>query len=145
MNHGGSIEKTSPKLRVAHSGNSVFVATGPQFDVGGRAARASSGGCTRNFFRKQADEEVSEVLAQKDKYPDWAIENWHVYPDPRARFADTDNPDFPPKPPDDPASYAMAPNPQKPGKAGVARSEGTGYLDLIAKWDKENRERRAKE
>jgi hypothetical protein len=106
---------------------------------------AQSGGCTRPFYRKKADEEVSEVLAQKDKYPEWQIDQWHVYPDPRARFADACDPDHPPKPPDDPASYAMSPNPQKPGKAGVARTEGTAYLELIARWDKENRERRARD
>src|SRR5205823_6426988 len=103
------------------------------------------GGCTRPFYRKKADKEVGEVLAQKDKYPFWAIKNWHVYPDPLARFADPSNPDCPPKPPDDPAAYDLSPNPQKPGKAGVARIEGTGYLELIARWDRENRERAAKE
>jgi len=40
-------------------------------------------GCSRSFYRKQADKEVGEVLADKDKYQDWKIENWHVYPDPR--------------------------------------------------------------
>src|SRR6516162_4209879 len=82
---------------------------------------ADAAGCSRSFYRKRADEEVAEVLAQKDKYPAWAIENWHVYADPRARFADPSDPDHPPKPPDDPAAYYMSPNPQKPGKAGVAR------------------------
>src|SRR5208282_5134386 len=100
-------------------------------------------GCTRSFYRKRTDEEVSEVLAQKDKYPDWAIENWHIYADPRARFAESGDPDRPAKPPDDPAAYCMSPNPQKPGKAGVARIEGNGYLELIAKWDQENRARQA--
>lgn len=103
-----------------------------------------TGGCTRSYYRKAADEEVSEVLAQKDKFPAWQIENWHVYADPRARFADNSNPDRPPMPPDDPASYDMAPNPQRPGKAGVARIEGNGYLELMTQWDKENREKRAK-
>ena len=100
-------------------------------------------GCSRSFYRKQADKEVSEVLADKDRYQDWKIENWHVYPDPRARFADPTDPDHPPKPPDDPAAYDLAPNPQKPGKSGIQRIEGTGYLDLIAKWDRENREKQA--
>src|SRR6266404_1508949 len=104
-----------------------------------------STGCTRRFFRNRADEEVSEVLAQKDKYPEWGIENWHIYADPRARFADNSDPDHPPKPPDDPAAYDLSPNPQKPGKAGVARIEGTGYLELIAQWDQENRARLAEE
>src|SRR5437899_1621015 len=100
-------------------------------------------GCTRHFFRERADKEVSAVLAEKDKYPDWAIEQFHVYSDPHARFADPTNPDRPPMPPDDPAAYDLSPNPQKPGHAGIARVEGTGYLDLIAQWDRENREKLA--
>src|SRR5580692_110166 len=57
---------------------------------------ADVAGCSRRWARKQADEEVSEILAQKDKYPAWKIDNWHVYPDSRARFADTGDPDHPP-------------------------------------------------
>ena len=103
-----------------------------------------AGGCTRNYFRQDTDKEVSEVLAQKDKFPAWQIDNWHIYADPRARFADNSDPDHPPKPPDDPAAYDMSPNPQRAGKAGVERIEGSGYLELMAQWDKENRARRAK-
>lgn len=104
-----------------------------------------STGCSRPFFRNRADDEASQILAQKDKYPAWKIDNWHVYPDPRARFADPSNPDHPPKPPDDPAAYDLSPNPQKAKKVGVARIEGSGYLELIAQWDRENRERQAQE
>src|SRR5437764_15047870 len=100
-----------------------------------------SAGCTRHFFRNRADEEVVEVLTEKDQYENARIENFHVYPNERARFADPSDPDHPPKPPDDPAAYDLSPNPQKPGKGGVARIEGTGYLELIALWDRENRER----
>ncbi len=101
-------------------------------------------GCSRHFYREQADKEVSEILANKDRYPDWKIENWWVYPHPLARFADPTNPDRPPRPPDDPAAYAMSPNPQHTPKAGIERVEGQGYLELIAQWDRENRERRAR-
>src|SRR5262249_48007260 len=99
-------------------------------------------GCTRCFFRNRADEEVSAVLTEKDKYPDWKIEQMHVYPDPRARFADPNCPDRPPMPPDDPAAWDLAPHPQKPGKAATGDVEGTGYFDLLAIWDKENRAER---
>src|SRR4051812_13821250 len=71
----------------------------------GVALMMGTGACTRVYYRKQADKEVSEILADKDKYPFWKIDNFHVYPDPRARFADPSNPDRPPKPPDDPAAY----------------------------------------
>jgi hypothetical protein len=96
-------------------------------------------GCTRRFYRHQADHEVESVLGEKDVYPAWSIEQFHVYPDPRARFADPTNPDRPPKPPDDPAAQCLSPNPQKPGKAGVGKWEGTGYLTLLADWDAVNR------
>jgi hypothetical protein len=100
---------------------------------------ASVTGCTRRFFRNRADQEVSEVLAQKDRYPAWQIEQFHVYPDSRARFADPTNPDRPPMPPDDPAAYDLSPVTQKPGKPGIARVEGEGYLQLLDAWNAENR------
>jgi hypothetical protein len=104
------------------------------------AATFSSGvsGC-RQFARHSADKEVAEVLGEKDRNPDWKIENYHIYADPRARFADPTNPDRPPMPPDDPAAFCSSPNPQKPKHVGVARVEGTGYLELLKAWDNENR------
>src|SRR6516165_4143096 len=96
-------------------------------------------GCSRRFFRKQADREVLGLLTEKDKDPRWKIEFLHVYPDPRSRFADWTNPDRPPMPPDDVAAKTLSPNPQKPGHKGVAYIEGTGYLQVLERWDQENR------
>jgi hypothetical protein len=96
-------------------------------------------GCTRRFFRERADRDIGNLLTEKNVFEPWKIEDWHVYPDGRARFADPTNPDRPPMPPDDPAARALSPNPQRPGKAGVALIEGTGYLDLLAAWDSMNR------
>jgi outer membrane protein TolC len=98
-------------------------------------------GCGRRFFRKQVDTEVGAVLAEKDRFPFWKIENYHVYPDPRARFADPSNPDRPPMPPDDPAARQLAPTPQKPGKAGIAAVEGLGYIQMLEAYNAENRAR----
>jgi hypothetical protein len=103
------------------------------------------GGCTRRFFRTRTDQEVEGLFKQKDKYDDWKIEQMHVYPDPRARFADWTNPDRPPKPPDDPAAYDLSPNPQKGKLVGIKYIEGENYLDLMARWDMENRKRKAEE
>ena len=86
-------------------------------------AGLSLSGCTRRFYRTRADMEVDDILTEKDQFADWQIEQYHVYPDPRARFADPTNPDCPPMPPDDPASAEMAPNPQKPRHAGVGLIE----------------------
>src|SRR5262245_27611446 len=96
-------------------------------------------GCTRRFFREQSDIDVEGLLAEKNQNDNWAIENWHVYADPRSRFADPTNPDRPPMPPDDPAARALSPNPQRPRRAGVAMIGGTGYLDLLGAWDTMNR------
>ena len=43
-----------------------------------------SAGCTRVYYRRQADNEVADILKEKDQYPRWKIEQMHVYPDPRA-------------------------------------------------------------
>jgi hypothetical protein len=96
-------------------------------------------GCTRQFYRKFADRQVDGILKDKDQYEQWAIEQYHVYPDPRARFADPTRPDRPPMPPDDPAARSLSPNPQKPGHPGIAYIEGNLYLDVIAEWDAQNR------
>src|SRR5262249_55236763 len=101
-------------------------------------------GCTRNFYRRAADKEVNDILAEKDQYEAWKIEQWHVYPDPRARFADPTNPNRPPMPPDDPAAYKLAPHPPHPGHAGVGNIQGTGYLAVLDAWDAQNRADRAR-
>jgi hypothetical protein len=104
------------------------------------------GGCTRRFYRHKADDQVDEILCEKDKYPDWKIDQYYVYPDPRARFADWTSPDRPPMPPDDPAAYDLSPRPQRPpSHAGIQYIEGTGYLDLMKQWDTENRAKIEKE
>lgn len=104
-------------------------------------------GCTRRFYRESADREVHDILAEKDKDERWKIEQFHVYADKRARFADTTNPDRPPMPPDDEGAWKNSPHPQKPGHhAGVGTVWGTGYLEIIKAWDAENRaERKAAE
>lgn len=96
-------------------------------------------GCTRKFWRNQADREVDAVLSSKNCYDPWRIEQYRLPPDPRARFADPNNVDRPPMPPDDPAAKCLSPNPQKPGKAGIDNPEGIGYLELMSAWDVENR------
>jgi hypothetical protein len=97
-------------------------------------------GCTRHDFRERADRDVEGVITQKNIFPQWQLKNWHVYPDPRSRFADNTNPDRPPYPPDDFATRLVSPNPQRPTKkSGVGREDGTGYIPLLAQWDAENR------
>lgn len=97
------------------------------------------GGCSREQFRQRADLDVEGVISQKNLFPDWKVENWHVYPDSRARFADPSCPDYPPYPPDDYAAWLTSPNPQHPGRGGAGRYEGDGYLQILRGWDAQNR------
>jgi len=55
------------------------------FLLAAAAAALAGPGCSRNFFRQRADNDVTGILTQKNVFPDWQIKNWHVYPDPRAR------------------------------------------------------------
>jgi hypothetical protein len=100
------------------------------------------GGCTRRYYRIQADKVAYSLIASKSTDPRWMIEpDYNVYPNLLARFADPTNPDRPPMPPDDPGAFDLSPMPQKPGHAGIGNFEGTGYLALLEKWDAENRAR----
>jgi hypothetical protein len=96
-------------------------------------------GCSRQAFRERADKDVEGVITQKNLDPAWKVENWHAYPDPRARFADPSCPDFPPYPPDDYYAHLTSPTPQRPGRGGAGRVEGEVYLAEIAAWDAQNR------
>src|SRR5262249_18308042 len=95
-------------------------------------------GCTRRYFRKDADREVECVISSKNCSDRWRVENFWVYPHPLARFADPTHPDRPPMPPDDPAARQLSPNPQRSPR-GRAVLESFGYMDLLASWDAENR------
>ena len=96
-------------------------------------------GCSRQKYRQRADRDVSGILTQKNVVPNASIQNWQVYPDSRARYADPTSPDRPPMPPDDEFARMLSPNPQRPGRAGIARIEGDGYLNEIIAWDAVNR------
>lgn len=101
----------------------------------------SLSGCTRRFFRRRADAEVDEILCEKDKYPQWKLNDYYIYPHPLSRFADPTDPDRPPMPPDDPAAWDLSPHPQRPFFKGYGYWQGTGYLELMRRWDMENRSR----
>jgi hypothetical protein len=62
-------------------------------------------GCTRTKYRLAADEEVECLVREHSNDPRWGIENFTIERDPRSRSYDPWNRDFPPMPPDDPASH----------------------------------------
>ncbi|MBI2823078.1 MAG: TolC family protein [Planctomycetia bacterium] len=64
-------------------------------------------GCTRNFWRTQADAEASNAIRQLASLTNAPLEYYNVYTDPRSRLFDPTSPDKPPMPPDDPAAQRL--------------------------------------
>ncbi|MBI1314615.1 hypothetical protein GC176_25260 [bacterium] len=60
-------------------------------------------GCSRAYYRQQADDEVSAAVAEKGGY----FDNVSITPQPDSRLADVYDPDRPPIPPDDPNSHQL--------------------------------------
>lgn len=63
-------------------------------------------GCSRQYWRDQADDLSYNILDNKQVDPRWELPRVNVMPDPRSRFYDPYDPDFTPLPPDDPASHS---------------------------------------
>jgi hypothetical protein len=63
-------------------------------------------GCTRGVYRRQADRESHYLVREKSVGTPWAIpESYTIQPDPRSRFFDPSQPDFPVLPPAGPQLY----------------------------------------
>ena len=62
-------------------------------------------GCTREHYRRQADDEVHALVDCASTDPRWPLDDFTIQPDPASRFYDPDNPNCPPMPPDDPTSH----------------------------------------
>ncbi len=59
---------------------------------------AAAPGCSRQFWRRQADMDVYDAEAEKLMDSRWALPRVDVTPDPRSRFFDPYDPDKPPLP-----------------------------------------------
>jgi hypothetical protein len=62
-------------------------------------------GCSRPFWRKQADQDSYALLAEKLNDPLWQTPRIDIQPDRASRFFDPYDPDCGPLPPDDPAAH----------------------------------------
>ncbi|WP_148592789.1 TolC family protein [Aquisphaera giovannonii] len=91
-------------------------------------------GCTREFYREWANQDVSEAVFEKSRDPRWRLDVFSVEPPAMSRFASPYDPEFPPAPPDDPATAALSPVPQWPDNRVLVPVEGTGYLELLERW-----------
>ena len=61
-------------------------------------------GCSREYYRLQADRDVYETIAGNSSDPRWAEPQFSIEIDPRSRYYNVDNVDMPPQPDDDPAA-----------------------------------------
>ncbi|QDT56862.1 Outer membrane efflux protein [Caulifigura coniformis] len=73
--------------------------------ITGALLLATLPGCSRQFWRRQADMDVYEAESQKLMDPRWAVPRVDITPDQRSRFFDPYDPDKPPLPPDDPFAH----------------------------------------
>ncbi|WP_406699492.1 hypothetical protein V5E97_11565 [Singulisphaera sp. Ch08] len=101
-------------------------------------ALGTQSGCTREFFREWANQDVTEAIFEKSRDPRWRIDLFSVEPPALSRFADPYDPDAPPAPPDDYAAQALSPAPQWPDNRLMVPLEGTGYLDMLDTWQRES-------
>lgn len=62
-------------------------------------------GCSRRFWRKQADDDTYRAVSEKLTDARWQIPRMDMTPDARSRFYDPYDPDCEPLPPDDPAAH----------------------------------------
>lgn len=64
-------------------------------------------GCSRSFYRQQADDDARRLVLEKSQDPRWCLADFSIEMDPHSRYYDPYDPDFPPMPPDDPASHEL--------------------------------------
>jgi len=64
-------------------------------------------GCSRQFWRRQADRDSYKAIGEKLNDPHWQVPRIELTPDSRSRFFDPYDPDKEPLPPDDPAAHEM--------------------------------------
>jgi hypothetical protein len=97
-------------------------------------ASLGSSGCTREFFRQWANQDVTEAVFEKSRDPRFRLDMFSIEPPAMSRFADPFDPDHPAAPPDDVAAEALSPVPQVPRTRLISPVEGTGYLDMLESW-----------
>lgn len=64
-------------------------------------------GCSRQFWRQQADKDAYAAISEKLSDPRWAVPRVHIAPEYESRFFDPHHPDRAPLPPDDPAAHTF--------------------------------------
>lgn len=66
---------------------------------------AGLAGCNRAYYRERANDEAYQLVSEKSFDPRWEMSGFSIEMDPRSRYYDPYDRDYPPMPPDDPASH----------------------------------------
>jgi outer membrane protein TolC len=90
---------------ISRRANPIRTAPGRALCLGLAAWLSLCGGCTRKYWREQADDLAYNVIKKKEVDERWTLPRLDVTADPRSRFYDPFDPDFSPLPPDDPAAH----------------------------------------
>ncbi len=85
--------------------------------------------CRRGDYRRDADKDVGQLLAEKSSDPRWGVKDFTIEMDPRSRYFDPTDPDHPPMPPDDPASHELMI--RVDGKKGYAHWSDHGTVERL--------------
>jgi len=112
--------------KLARSEQYRFVA----FSVALVLLSAMGNGCSRQFYREQADRNVYDLIAEKSNNPRWPLQNYTINVDPQSRMFDPNSPDCPPMPPDDPYSHRYMH--QVDGKKGYPAWHANGDTNYVA-------------
>ncbi len=62
-------------------------------------------GCSRVWYRQDADEAAYGLIGAANHDPRWALPDYNIYPNPKSRFASEWPVDYPAMPPDDPTNH----------------------------------------
>ena len=67
----------------------------------------SATGCSRSFYREQADYEAYCLIGRGAQGPGWDLTDYSIETAPQSRMHDPNCPNWPPMPPDDPTSHQL--------------------------------------
>ncbi len=89
-------------------GPSVFLRRKLLLGLTAGLAIGSAGGCHREFYRNQADNDARALVEEKSCDPRWALPGFNIEMNPASRYYDGEyDPVKPPMPPDDPESHEL--------------------------------------
>ncbi|MDB5341287.1 MAG: hypothetical protein JWN70_6906, partial [Planctomycetaceae bacterium] len=91
-------------------------------------------GCSRSFWRQNADKNTYAILQDKAGDPRWDPPRLDLQPNPESRFFDPYDPDCEPLPPDDPAAHAYMHWMGRNMNTGVAKVDQPWTGGVLPPW-----------